>query len=481
MRLDDFKQIIRLIETVLETVLLVAVYYFVCRRHYQSPSLQAYFVDKDKWELIAVYALGILTIFQLNDGFRFGYLKFTAAFASQAVASFVVDLLAFFQLCLLTKSMLSPVPMIGVFLLDVLISGLCCYIYTAIYHKLYVPHDMLLVYGSESGLDLKFKMDRRNDQYTISEVISVDCDREAIRNAIARHDAVIINDIAGIKRNDILKYCYTEGIRTYLVPKISDIIIEGGEDITLFDTPLKLVKGNGLTLLQRFVKRGTDILFCLIALVPGIPLMLVTALAIHLEDRGPVFYRQKRVTRNGKVFSILKFRSMVVDAEKGGYNLTMRANERDPRITKVGRIIRALRLDEIPQVFNILKGDMSFVGPRPERVENVQAYAQSIPEWHLREKVKGGLTGYAQVYGRYNTSPMDKVKLDVMYIENYSIFLDIKLIIMTLRILFTKESTEGFDVPDGNVAKREELIRELEQNHPHVDEQASRPMNDGAA
>lgn len=193
-------------------------------------------------------------------------------------------------------------------------------------------------------------------KYAITEIISVLAPRPELRKAIARHDAVILNDVAGIKRNDILKYCYENRVRTYVVPKISDIIITAAQDVTLFDTPLRLVKGRGLSLPQRMVKRAFDVLLSLIALLPAAPFMLVTALAIKLEDGGPVFYKQRRVTRGGEQFDILKFRSMIVDAEKGGYNLSMRAGERDPRITKAGHFIRATRIDELPQLLNILKG-----------------------------------------------------------------------------------------------------------------------------
>lgn len=307
-----------------------------------------------------------------------------------------------------------------------------------------------MIYGNEKAVDLKFKMDTREDKYHVTSVINIDMGELCIKEEILKHDAVIINDVPANIRNDILKFCYSRGIRTYVVPKISDIITRGGKEISLFDTPLLLVKGRGLTLGQRFMKRTLDIVLCLIAMIPGAPIMLVTAVLIKIEDGGPVFFKQKRVTRYGREFEILKFRSMIVDAEKGGYNLSMRANGKDPRITKVGRVIRACRVDEIPQLLNILKGDMSIVGPRPERVENVEVYTKDIPEFDFRHKVKGGLTGFAQIYGKYNTSAYDKLRLDLMYIENYSLFLDIKLMFMTLQILVRPESTEGFE-------KREEL------------------------
>jgi lipopolysaccharide/colanic/teichoic acid biosynthesis glycosyltransferase len=173
--------------------------------------------------------------------------------------------------------------------------------------------------------------------------------------------------------------------------------------------------------------------------------MLIVALAIKIEDRGPVLFKQKRSTLDNTTFKILKFRSMVVDADKDGFH---GATKDDERITKVGKIIRPFRIDELPQLFNVLKGDMSIVGPRPERVEHMKAYTSEIPEFPFRLKVKGGLTGYAQVYGKYNTTPLDKLKLDLIYIQNYSFRLDIKLLLMTIKILFQKESTEGFEEND---------------------------------
>ena len=189
-------------------------------------------------------------------------------------------------------------------------------------------------------------------------------------------------------------------------------------------------------------KRICDLILSVLALVLFSPLFAVTALAIKLEDGGPVFYRQKRCTIGGREFMIIKFRSMIVNAEADGRSHP--AGEKDDRITKVGAVIRAARIDELPQLLNIVKGDMSIVGPRPERVEHVQIYSEEIPEFSFRNKVKGGLTGYAQVYGKYNTTALDKLKLDLVYITNFSLVLDFQIIMETLKILFSKESTEGF-------------------------------------
>ena len=213
---------------------------------------------------------------------------------------------------------------------------------------------------------------------------------EEIEEAVMNYDAVVINDVDAQIRNDLLKYCYKYSIRTYSVPKLSDVIYSGSEDIMLFDTPLKLIRGRGLTPAQRFVKRAMDLVLCFIAMIPSSIIMLIIAIAIKLEDGGSVFYRQRRVTKDGKQFDILKFRSMIENAEADGKPHP--ATDNDDRITKVGKVIRTLRVDELPQLLNIIKGDMSIVGPRPERVEHCEMYGAEIPEFEFRNKVKGGLT-----------------------------------------------------------------------------------------
>lgn len=464
--IDEYKSLIRVIEGLIEIFLLSLVYYMCWRHLYDVNDFNPYY-GRGKWILAGVYAIILFISFKSTECFRYGYLKLADAFASQTVSIFIVDFITYFELCLIANKMVAVWPMLINLLADIGLCFLFCYVYTVIYHALYVPHDMLLIYGSDNALNLKFKMDARKDRYTITEVINAKAGHDNLIAAINRHDAIILNDIDGQQRNDIVKYSYSHSIRTYLVPRISDLILAGGQDISLFDTPLKLVKGTGLSVTQRFVKRFFDIFLCSVALAILWPIMAIIAIAIKLEDHGPVFYKQKRITRDGQAFDILKFRSMVVDAEKGGYDLSMRATGKDPRITKVGSVIRAIRIDELPQLINIIKGDMSIVGPRPERVENVQAYADEIEEWHLREKVRGGLTGYAQVIGRYNTTPIDKLKLDIMYIENYSLFLDIKIIIMTIRILFSKESTEGFE--DNN--EQDKIISDIKEKYEYHQEE----------
>ena len=263
------------------------------------------------------------------------------------------------------------------------------------------------------------------------------------REAENGYDGVILWDIPAQIRNKLYKYCFGVGIRVYIMPKIPDILIKGADQLHLFDTPILLTREYVLSFEQRLAKRVIDFVCALLLCIIASPIMLLTAIAIKAYDRGPVFYKQIRCTRDMKEFYILKFRSMRVDAEKDG--VARLAAKNDDRITPVGRFIRMVRIDELPQLFNILKGEMTFIGPRPERPEIIMQYMEGMPEFIFRTKVKAGLAGYAQVYGKYNTTPYDKLKLDLFYIENYSIWLDIKLMLLTLKILFRPESTEGVD------------------------------------
>ena len=200
------------------------------------------------------------------------------------------------------------------------------------------------------------------------------------------------------------------------------------------------------------VKRIIDFLFALILLIPGCIIMLPLAIWVKLDSPGPVLYKAVRGGYHNQPFYIYKFRAMVVGADKTGGCTALN----DSRVTRAGKVMRRLKLDELPQLFNILKGDMSMVGPRPERKVIADQYAEEIPEFVLRTKVKAGLTGYAQVYGKYNTTPYDKLKFDITYIENYSLWLDVKIMLLTFKILFQKENTEGVDEAQQTALKDQE-------------------------
>ena len=440
--LDSAKTTIRAAEGTIEIAILSLVYYLVFRKGYEEGTFPAY-LGNGKYVLLGVYALLCMVLFHNFEGFKFGYLRLSDVLVSQGIALLLGNFITYWQLCLIANRVISPVPMLILCVADVVIAFGCCWNFSVIYHRLYRPMNMVMIYGSDAGVSLRYKMSTRGDKYRIRKQISIEEDMASILEQIAEFDGVILSDLPAEKRNDILKFCYRNRIRAYVTPKLTDIIIRGATDICLFDTPLLLVRGRGLTITQRAIKRIFDVVLCCIAMVVAAPVMLIVAAAIKIEDGGPVFFTQKRASLNGEVFEIIKFRSMIVDAEKDGKSIP--ATDNDPRITKVGRFIRATRIDELPQIINILKGDMSIVGPRPERVEHVAEYSKLIPEFDFRLKVKGGLTGYAQIYGKYNTTPYDKLRLDLMYIERYSLLLDVKLILMTLRIMLKRESTEGFE------------------------------------
>ena len=454
---EDTKGFLRVAETLLEVLILTVVYYLIWKQGYEMSA----FAYKGKYVLMGVYGLLTYLIFQNADCTMFGQLSRIDLIIGQIISLFLVNFITYLQLCLIGNAVLPLIPMVKLFVIQAVVAIGLILLYTTVYHKLYAPHNMLLIYGNKNSIGLKLKMDSRKDKYNITGLICADEGYDAIVQKIPQYDAIILNDVAAPLRNDILKFCYRFRVRTYVAPKLTDIMLRGAKGISLFDTPLLLVKGTGLTPAQRVGKRLMDILLCSIAMIVAAPVMAVVAIAIKLEDGGPVFFKQKRMTRNGREFDILKFRSMIVDAEK--YAGAVLATDNDPRITRVGKVIRATRLDELPQILNILKGDMSIVGPRPERKVIADEYCKDIPEFAYRLKVRGGLTGYAQIYGKYNTSAYDKLRLDLMYIENYSFMLDIKLIILTLRIIFSKESTEGIDKQFEAQQKIEELLKGLDE------------------
>ena len=459
----SFKNLLCKANGLIEAIILTFVYFLIWRSFYRGTSFPYY--GRGKYILAGIYIMLVAVFFVMNESARFGYMKLSETVISQFISIFVVDLITYFQLSLIANVMIDPIPMLLLLLIDFVICFILTFAFTKLYRGVYAPKKLVMVYGNDNAINLKFKMDERSEKYQVNELLNINIGLDKIYSALPDFEGVIINDVPSDIRNDILKFCYERELDTYLVPKISDVIIRGAKEITLFDTPLISVKGKGLTYSQEFIKRLLDIFASFFSLILFSPIMILIAIAIKIEDHGPVFFRQERVTKGGKIFKILKFRSMVVDAEDTTKYSNFKATDKDPRITKVGHLIRATRLDELPQLFNIIKGDMSFVGPRPERYEHVEEYEKLLPEFKYRTKVKGGLTGYAQIYGKYNTGAYDKLRLDLKYIEDYSLFLDIKLIFMTLQVMLRPEATEGFDKAEELEKKKLELLdKQNEQN-----------------
>jgi len=393
---------------------------------------------------------GVLMAFFSNmyGGFRLGYIEKWNAIYSQILSAIIVNAITYFQISLLAYGFPELVPFAALLLADIFIILIWGNCYYAIYQHLFPPRKLFCIYGSESALDIISKIQKREDRYAVEKKVSVQsilrldgkCSAESVE-LIRKSEGVLLCDINTEIRNQILKMCFDNSIRVYMTPKISDILVRGSEELHIMDTPILLARNGGLNPEQRIGKRIMDIFISLIILMVTSPIMLITAIFVKVFDWGPVIYKQCRLTEGGRQFYIYKFRSMKIEAERDGIARLATAN--DDRITPFGKLIRAVRIDELPQLFNVLKGEMSLVGPRPERPEIAEEYQKVIPQFSSRLKVKAGLTGYAQIYGKYNTTAYDKLKLDLTYIQNYSVLLDFKLLIQTVKILFMKESTEG--------------------------------------
>ena len=399
---------------------------------------------RGNWALIAMYALIVLLVSRLFGALKVGYMRVLDVIISQILSVLSANFIVYIQLALIGRwRFLTHIkPMLLLTAVNMAVVLLWVFFGRWIYAVIYPPRQTILVYDSHDPDRLLKNLSSRKDKYIISEAVYLGSGIEYIKQRIDQYDGVILGDLPAHERNLLVKHCYEKDIRCYCSPKISDIMIMSSEKIHMFDTPLLLFRNRGLTVEQQAVKRFFDVTLSALGLILLSPLLLLISLCVKCYDGGPVLYSQDRLTQNGRVFRVLKFRSMRVDSEKHGARLAMK---NDSRVTPVGKVLRNLHFDELPQLINILKGDMSIVGPRPERPEIAALYEKEIPEFGYRLKVKAGLTGYAQVYGKYNTTPYDKLKLDLTYIENYSFFLDLQLIATTVKILFQKENTEGVE------------------------------------
>ena len=293
----------------------------------------------------------------------------------------------------------------------------------------YWKDDLEAVIPLKPDLIMPPKASCAEDMRIIDGCISIDETEKKLIAEIMSNEIIYIYDVTAEKRNDILKICFEAGKDVYLSTKISDIQLRASYLTQDSDQPCFYCPRPAISKKAAVVKRFFDIVISIIGLILTSWLFLIVAIAIKIEDGGRVFYRQDRCTKDGKIFSILKFRSMIEHIEEGKIYIT---KHKDNRITKVGYIIRKTKIDELPQLVNILKGDMSLVGPRPERPELIADILKEIPEYNFRTTVKAGLTGYAQVHGDYHTDFLEKLRWDMIYIENYSIILDLKILLMTI-------------------------------------------------
>lgn len=439
---EQYKRIIKLLSSAVIVLLELAIYYYVWLNYY-NVRMEIPFWRRGNWLIAGEYLIVSLMLHGLYGGLKVGIYKYWNLVYSHMIAIVGVNIFSYVQVVLFDKKMHTPTALLALTFIDLVLVMVWAFAFKKVYIRLFPRKRLLLIHGKTPMFYLMNRIDTREDKYEIAGTISIECGIEYIIMQAEKYDGVIIGDIPAQIRNSLLKHCYGAAIRSYTVPKISDILLRTSTELNIFDSPLYLSRNyQGLPWDQEVVKRLVDLVLASAILLITSPFFLVIALMIRWTDGGSIFYTQERLTRGGKIFHIYKFRTMIMDAEK--VSGPVKAGDKDPRILPVGCFLRATRLDELPQLLNIIKGDMSLVGPRPERPELAAIITKNIPEFEYRLKVKAGLTGYAQIYGKYCTTSYDKLKLDLTYIRNYSIWLDLKLIFMTPKVLFMKESTEGF-------------------------------------
>lgn len=432
-------RIAKLINIFLMTAPFVAAWYSS-----YADRLWVQFAMRGHWLVIGLFVMLYFIIGRIYEAFVMSYNGLGEMIYSQLLTCFEVDVIMYIVAALLIRRAPAVLPILLTFGAQSVAAVVWAISVRKWYFHTFPSNKSIVIWDMRQGMSNLIGQYNLRKKFKIVATVSID-DCVADLSILDDADTVFLAGIHSHDRNIVTKYCLTHNIEAYVIPRVGDLILTGARRKNLFHILMLKVERFNPRLEYTLIKRLMDVILSAIAIVIFSPIMIITALCIKLEDHGPVIYKQCRLTKDGKTFNILKFRSMRTDAEKDGV-ARLSTGDNDDRITKVGRIIRKVRVDELPQLFNILKGEMSIVGPRAERPEIASEYEEELPEFALRLQCKAGLTGYAQVYGKYNTTPYDKLLMDLMYIANPSIFEDIRIIFATVKILFLPESTEGVSV-----------------------------------
>lgn len=438
MRKNEYDVPVRICK-VLNVILMAICFAAVWYGYYADRALVKYYRRGD-WVVIFLFAILYFGFCRSYDAFHISTSPISELIYSQGLSLVIADFALYMVIWLLSLHMPNVLPMLLVLAAQLLVSVLWAFLSHKWYFSNYRPRETAVIYDAREGMESLIGEYGLEKKFRIEHVLQV---KECLENlsGLDGCDTVFLAGIHSHDRNIILKYCMYRGIRVYVIPRVGDVIMGGAKQIHMFHLPMMQIERYHPIPEYVLAKRFFDILLSGIALIVLSPFILVTAIAVK-SDGGPALYKQKRLTKDGRVFNVLKFRSMRVDAEKDGV-ARLSTGDKDDRITPVGKVIRKIRFDELPQLFNILRGDMSIVGPRPERPEIAAQYEKEMPEFALRLQAKAGLTGYAQVYGKYNTTPYDKLLMDLTYIGRPSLWEDFKICLATVKILFMPESTEG--------------------------------------
>ena len=412
-----------------------------------------------------LYGAMLFFFFKTYSAYLFGYSRVRTLVFKQMLSQGFSTVLVYFITAVAWNKWLNPAGLLVNLALSAVIDVVMSMVMNRTFYSCNPPRQTLVLYSSAAD---KARLDHLTlgplgRLYRCTDFMQ--CGKDDLGkaiDAIAKHEAVFTSGLDAELQGSVSVYCIGKRIPCFVLPRVGNLLFQGARHVHTLSSPVLMISGKEPSIEYLFVKRAFDIIMSLLGILVLSPLFLLCAAAIFLTDRGPVIYRQKRLTKGGKVFTICKFRSMRVDAEKDGV-ARLSSGESDERITPVGRILRACRLDELPQLFNILKGDMTIVGPRPERPEIAEQYEKIYPEFSLRTQVKAGLTGYAQVYGKYNTEPLEKLEFDIMYINHMSIITDLQLMFATVGILFNPDSTEGI-LTDTETALNTETALKKKEN-----------------
>lgn len=447
-------QLINLISVVLMTLPFAWVWFRIYAKQMWLP-----FFNRGNWYMLLVFAIVYVTFGKVYEGFSLSTNRISGTVFSQGLALLATDFVMYLILLLVVRRyLLNPIPLFLAFLAQCVLITVSTTLCHKFYFSFFRPYRTAVVYGSRAGIEDLIRQYGLTKEFSVRQVVTIeDCLKDL--SVLDGMEVVFLSGIHSHERNIVLKYCMAKDVTCYVLPRLGDAMLSGARRTHMFHLEVLELKADEPPLHYVVIKRLADIVISALALLLLSPLFLGIAAAIKLQDGGPVFYRQERLTKNGKRFMLMKFRSMRVDAESDGV-ARLSSGEDDPRITSVGRFLRKCRLDELPQLINILLGHMSLCGPRPERPEIAAQYEQILPEFNLRLQAKAGLTGYAQVYGKYNTTPYDKLLMDLVYIAHPSLLEDVRILFATVKVLFIPESTEGIRpgqetaIPD--IGKRED-------------------------
>ncbi|MCR5687530.1 MAG: sugar transferase [Lachnospiraceae bacterium] len=395
---------------------------------------------------LSTFVIMLLVLTFMYGKYDIGHRRWGTVALSVSITMIITDMITYLELSIMktneannTTFRLENIGILFlVFIIQIAVIILAAYAGEAFYFWINPKEKCLIVTGDTSqAMRVAGALTSFEKKYSVSDIVSYE--DPDLESRMVAADTIVLYELPVEVRTGIIDFCYQNLKNIYFNPHIADILEQNSHSVIVDDISFFSTRYHMITFEERLVKRFMDTLISLIALIITSPILLAAAICIKKQDGGSVFFRQRRATVHGRVFEIIKFRTMKENVEN------FSSTEGDDRITKVGRVLRKYRIDELPQFVNILRGDMSLVGPRPEMLENVADYEKELPEFRYRLRMKAGLTGYAQIYGKYNTTSRDKLMLDLMYIENYSLIRDLQLLFQTVLVLFKAEdSTEAF-------------------------------------